>query len=150
FTDHEEPLGAAVRDGRRAEFARFSSFHGVVPDPQAPDTFERSVLRWGERAQPGHAGMLALHRTLLAIRATHPALRARGRDQVEAAALGEKALVVRRRSAQGSELLLLANLAETPCSCPLPGRWRLVLSTEEPRFGGHGLARLECGEASPA
>jgi maltooligosyltrehalose trehalohydrolase len=46
FTDHIDPLIAdATRDGRRAEFASFTSFAAEeIPDPQDPDTFERSKL----------------------------------------------------------------------------------------------------------
>jgi maltooligosyltrehalose trehalohydrolase len=46
FTDHIDPLIAdATRDGRRAEFASFTSFAAEeIPDPQDPRTFERSKL----------------------------------------------------------------------------------------------------------
>ncbi|HET6869513.1 MAG TPA: malto-oligosyltrehalose trehalohydrolase, partial [Solirubrobacteraceae bacterium] len=46
FTDHIDPLIAdATRDGRRAEFASFTSFTAEeIPDPQDPATFERSKL----------------------------------------------------------------------------------------------------------
>ena len=46
FTDHIDPFIAdATRDGRRREFAGFSGFSAEdVPDPQAPETFERSKL----------------------------------------------------------------------------------------------------------
>ncbi len=45
FTDHIDPaIADATRVGRRREFARFAGFSGEVPDPQAPETFERSRL----------------------------------------------------------------------------------------------------------
>jgi maltooligosyltrehalose trehalohydrolase len=52
FTDHIDPLIAdATREGRRAEFASFTSFTAEeIPDPQDPRTFERSKLR--RRVQP--------------------------------------------------------------------------------------------------
>ena len=51
FTDHDDPeLGEAVSEGRRREFAAFGWSPEQVPDPQAPETFEASVLRWDERA----------------------------------------------------------------------------------------------------
>src|SRR5262249_34307849 len=47
FTDHNEELAAAVRAGRRREFASFTSFlarrGSVLPDPNAIETFERSI-----------------------------------------------------------------------------------------------------------
>jgi maltooligosyltrehalose trehalohydrolase len=46
FTDHIDPFIAdATREGRRREFAGFAGFSAEdVPDPQAPETFERSKL----------------------------------------------------------------------------------------------------------
>src|SRR5262249_6634240 len=45
FTDHLDPAVAeAAREGRKRDFARFSSFHASVPDPQAEDTFLASKL----------------------------------------------------------------------------------------------------------
>jgi maltooligosyltrehalose trehalohydrolase len=47
FTDHDDPqVAEATRDGRRREFASFAAFsHEEIPDPQAPETFQRSKLR---------------------------------------------------------------------------------------------------------
>jgi len=46
FTDHiDEEIAIATRDGRRREFASFGGFAAEdVPDPQDPQTFERSKL----------------------------------------------------------------------------------------------------------
>jgi maltooligosyltrehalose trehalohydrolase len=46
FSDHiDEKIAVATRDGRRREFAAFAEFAGEeVPDPQDPETFERSKL----------------------------------------------------------------------------------------------------------
>ncbi len=45
FTDHiDEAIARATRDGRRREFAAFASFAAELPDPQDPQTFERSRL----------------------------------------------------------------------------------------------------------
>jgi maltooligosyltrehalose trehalohydrolase len=47
FSDHIDPkIADATREGRRTEFAAFTQFsEEEVPDPQDPDTFERSKLR---------------------------------------------------------------------------------------------------------
>ncbi len=68
FTDHAPALGVKVSEGRRQEFARFEGFRGEVPDPQDPRTFEVSRLRWEERDEGAHAGLLRLYRDLLARR----------------------------------------------------------------------------------
>ena len=46
FTDHIDPsIAELTREGRRREFAAFAGFSAeTVPDPQAPQTFERSKL----------------------------------------------------------------------------------------------------------
>ncbi|WP_263785061.1 malto-oligosyltrehalose trehalohydrolase [Salinibacter grassmerensis] len=68
FTDHNEEFGPSVTEGRKEEFADFSGFDGEVPDPQAPATFERSVLDWDEPRRPPHDGVLALYHDVLALR----------------------------------------------------------------------------------
>jgi malto-oligosyltrehalose trehalohydrolase len=70
FCDLSSELAAAVRDGRRAEFARFPGFDTQsVPDPGAPDTMTRSTLDWSSLANEAHASWLAFYRGLLALRA---------------------------------------------------------------------------------
>ena len=74
FTDHDAELGAAVSKGRRAEFAAFGWDPQNVPDPQAPDTFERSKLRWDELSAPDHARVLDWHTRLISLRKRYPEL----------------------------------------------------------------------------
>jgi maltooligosyltrehalose trehalohydrolase len=65
FTDHIDPaIAEATREGRRREFADFSSFSGEeVPDPQALETFLRSKLHPREQ-DPLYRELLALRREL--------------------------------------------------------------------------------------
>ena len=75
FTDHDDPeLGRLVSEGRRREFAAFGWAPEDVPDPQAPDTFERSKLDWAEVGDGAHPDLLDWHRRLIALRRTEPAL----------------------------------------------------------------------------
>jgi maltooligosyltrehalose trehalohydrolase len=67
-------LREAVRAGRRAEHAS-AGWTSPPIDPIDPETRDRSVLRWDERSEPEHAGMLAWYRQLAAARRTHPELR---------------------------------------------------------------------------
>jgi malto-oligosyltrehalose trehalohydrolase len=78
FTDHLEPeLARAVTEGRRREFARHDwgavpggegSRADEVPDPQAVDTFRRSVLDWTEPDKPHHRELLEWYKALIALR----------------------------------------------------------------------------------
>ncbi|WP_026415606.1 malto-oligosyltrehalose trehalohydrolase [Actinomadura oligospora] len=72
FTDHREPdLARAVTEGRRREFAAHG-WDGEVPDPQAVETFLRSVLDWTEPDTGHHRDLLDWYRALIALRRAHP------------------------------------------------------------------------------
>ena len=125
FTDHASPeLGAAVRHGRRAEFAAFGWDPDRVPDPQAPETHTRSVLRWEERGSAPHADMLEWYRALLALRQATPDL------------LDPDLAVVRCRhdAADGwfvverGRMLIAFSLADAPLELELRGE--LLLASE--------------------
>ena len=76
FTDHADPeLGAAVREGRRHEFAAFGWLPDTVPDPQDRATFDRSKLVWGELDEPYHRRVLDWYRALIALRRRLPVRR---------------------------------------------------------------------------
>jgi maltooligosyltrehalose trehalohydrolase len=140
FTDLEPELGRAVTEGRRREFKDFPSFGGCheVPDPQAESTFLRSKLPWSEREREPHSTTLALYQRLLALRAEHPALQASRCPSGEAWAHGDGAIVMRRRGA-GETFVVVAALRE-PCDVPYAeyaderGPVEPVLSTEDPSF----------------
>ena len=75
FSYHQDPqLAGATREAARAEFADHGWDPGTVPDPQDPETFERSKLNWAERESGQHARMLALYRDLIALRRDEPDL----------------------------------------------------------------------------
>jgi len=75
FTDHQEPaLAAAVRAGRRSEFAEHGWAAADIPDPQDPSTVERSRLDWAEPMRQPHAGILDFYRRLIAVRRQYPDL----------------------------------------------------------------------------
>jgi maltooligosyltrehalose trehalohydrolase len=65
FTEHIDPFIAdATREGRRREFAAFTSFSGAeVPDPQAVETYEASKATDGA-ADPFYRELLQLRRDL--------------------------------------------------------------------------------------
>ena len=114
FTDFGAELGALVVTGRRREFRDFPEFatdEGAerIPDPQSPETFAASRLRWQEQREQPHAGVLELHRALLRLRAEHEALHASDRCTCEAAARDDSTVVFRRDGADGP-LLIVARL----------------------------------------
>jgi maltooligosyltrehalose trehalohydrolase len=162
FTDHPPELGRLVTAGRREEFGAFAAFSDPaarerIPDPQAEETFARSKLRWDERAEAPHAGVLALYRELLALRRTEPALRTADRAGFAVAALGDRGLALRRSAAGGADVLVVVTfgggadvaLADDPVTrAPAGSRWARLLSTEEARFGGAEPAAGGGGDAA--
>src|SRR6202008_1557030 len=143
FTDHPPERGRLVTEGRREEFGRFAAFRDPalrerIPDPQDERTFLRSRLRWDERGEMPHAGVLALYRSLLALRRTHPARRRRDRASFAVAALGDHALAL-RRTGDGAALLLVVSFsgpleadlaARKETRAPYGACWELLLATE--------------------
>ncbi|PNY80486.1 malto-oligosyltrehalose trehalohydrolase [Deinococcus koreensis] len=106
FSDHHGELGKMVSEGRKKEFAYFSSFAGEhVPDPQAESTFLGAKLAWDEREEGEHGTTLNLYRALLKLRREDPVLGQRSRRNIEAGHVGD-VLWVRWRTAQGERALL--------------------------------------------
>ncbi|HEV2957167.1 MAG TPA: malto-oligosyltrehalose trehalohydrolase [Xanthobacteraceae bacterium] len=121
FTDHNEQLAKAVREGRQREFARFAGFYadraGTLPDPNALETFERSI----PKPDPARAkAREALCRKLLAIRRAELMPRLAGARALEATAIGPAAVLARWRLNDGAVLTLAANVGEAAVSVPTP------------------------------
>jgi maltooligosyltrehalose trehalohydrolase len=134
FTAHTDPaIAAAVRTGRRAEFAAYGWALDEVPDPQAPGTFDRSHLDWDELARPRHAELLEWYRALIRLRREQPDLSDPRLDRVRAAYDQVERTVTVWRGAH----VVVANLAAEPRTLAVPPGLRVVLA---PRAGGVELA----------
>jgi len=119
FTDHNEQLAAAVREGRRREFASFASFLArqgeALPDPNGIATVERSVPK--PDSERGRARE-ELYRKLLALRRAEVTPRLDGARALEAKAIGPAAVLARWRMNDGAVLTLATNLGEAAVSVP--------------------------------
>ncbi len=125
FTDFHGGLGDAVREGRRNEFARWSSFQDAhareqIPDPNALTTFQGSKLDWSEIDREPGRGRLALVKRLLDLRLREisPRLQGVGGHSAMAQDTQERAIRVIWRLGDGARLWLTANLSDTPQSIP--------------------------------
>ena len=117
FCDFAGELAAAVKQGRRREFARFSGFETAaalaeIPDPNAAETFDRSKIDWAEARTAASATWLALHRNLLAIRHREIVPALEGTVTESRTMLGARAFCVRWRLGDRSLLSLVANLSD--------------------------------------
>ena len=73
FSDFQEDLATAVRDGRRREFARYPGFgdpavRDRIPDPNARETFEAARLDWQEMNDQAASRRAERVKSLLALR----------------------------------------------------------------------------------
>jgi maltooligosyltrehalose trehalohydrolase len=149
FTDHNDELGRLVTEGRRSEFGAFAAFadpqhQREIPDPQAVDTFVRSKLNLEERRDGLGAQVYALYGELLALRRSDAVLRRQDRERLRATAASDSVVLVHMWDGD-EQRLLVANFGNgvdvAPSALGVPGElsqmeWRVVLSTEERRFGG--------------
>jgi maltooligosyltrehalose trehalohydrolase len=137
FTDHRSDLGAAITEGRRAEFSGFTAFadpanREAIPDPQAAQTFALSRLIWDERRGPVHASVERLYRSLLQLRRREAVLRD-PRARIDVAAVDDATLTVHR----GAWLLVLR--LRGAGSMPAPaGEYDLLLTSEDADFCVNG------------
>ncbi|MDT5043355.1 MAG: maltooligosyltrehalose trehalohydrolase [Actinoplanes sp.] len=132
FTSHPEPeLAAAVRNGRRREFAAHGWEQAEVPDPQDPATFERSTLDWSELGKPGHGEILETYRRLIALRRSRPELSDPRLDRVEVWP-GDQQLVMKR-----GQVAVAVNLAAHEQTVSLRDTPGQVLFTTEPGVALH-------------
>jgi maltooligosyltrehalose trehalohydrolase len=140
FTDHQdEALAEAVRRGRREEFAAFGWEPDEIPAPQAPDTVAGAVLAWDEIEREPHAGILAWHRDLIALRRRWPELAATTTGASVRTEHDERRrwLVVHR-----GRLAVVANLSDDTATVPLAsaaGR-EVLLASAAVTSGDAGVA----------
>ena len=126
FTEHNEELAQAVREGRRAEFADFSAFldekaRERIPDPNALSTFEASIPDFDARETAPHAACLERYRTLLALRHQHIVPRIQGARALGAEAIGDKAVLARWQMNDDAQLVIALNLGNQPIAIPDAG-----------------------------
>jgi maltooligosyltrehalose trehalohydrolase len=151
FVSHTDPeLVAAVRKGRKAEFAHFHA-QGEAPDPQAEETFRQSKLQWPLQEQEPHQTMLRWYKALLEQRKKQPALRQLNRKELQVTHNEKRQTLQLHRWHEGQHVLCLMNFSRDPQPCMLPTyrqEWRRLLDSADPQWGGPGSApaRLEAGD----
>lgn len=154
FTSHADPgLAAAVREGRRREFAAFE-WADTLPDPQSPDTFAHSRLSWRWADDPPRAALRALYADLLALRRSEPALRP-GAASLRVTLDARARWVATELAAPPARRLLAAfNLSDRAIVRPVSpaGRWRMLFSTDAPAYAAERdrSAAPRAGGPSPA
>jgi maltooligosyltrehalose trehalohydrolase len=121
FCDFGPDLADAVRDGRRAEFARFPAFcapeaRARIPDPGARETFAAAKLDWRAPERAPHATILDWTRRILTVRANVivPLMPHLPGGAADWSVIGPSAVAVRWRLEDGPHLCCVANLSAAP------------------------------------
>jgi maltooligosyltrehalose trehalohydrolase len=133
FCDFGPDLASVVREGRRAEFARFPEFRDPeraarIPDPCASETFTASKLAWEDAREGPHAQRLELYQRLLAVRRREiiPRLANMAGGSGRYEVLAHAAIRVTWKMADESILILCANLSSDPLVLADAPRGRLI------------------------
>jgi maltooligosyltrehalose trehalohydrolase len=157
FADHNEELAPLVRKGRAEFLAQFDSIatplvQAILDNPCDVRTFERSKLDLSERER--HSATYEMHRDLLRLRREDAVFGAPA-GGVDGAVLGAEAFVLRLFGEDDDDRLLLVNFgldlnltpAPEPLLAPPEGmEWRVLWSSEDPRYGGLGAPPLNADE----
>jgi len=150
FADQQGDIAQLVRNGRREFLYQWRSvatkqLDQYMADPCSESTFVASKLDHSERVK--HSKAFALHKDLIRIRRNDPVLRSPCHGSIDGAVLSETAFVLRYFNEEHGDRLLLVNLGRllgyNPAPEPLLAppedrRWEVVLSTEDPKYGGWG------------
>jgi maltooligosyltrehalose trehalohydrolase len=133
FTSHPEPeLGRATAEGRKAEFAAHGWDADEIPDPQDPETFTRSKLKWDEVTEGEHARLLDVYRKLIALRHDEPDFADPWLDHLRVDYDEDARWIILHRGS----LAVACNLGETAVTVPVTGE--VVLAWDDPKADGAG------------
>jgi len=141
FVSHSDPdLIAVVREGRKAEFQDFK-WQEEPPDPQSPETFLQSRLRWEKRREGRHKVLLEFYRRLIQLRKGIPALSNPDRKSIEVSGMAEEKLIFLHRRCDESYMFCIMNFHEENIvfHAQLPnGSWKKILDSSDEIWGGSG------------
>jgi maltooligosyltrehalose trehalohydrolase len=150
FCDHRADLSKQVREGRAKFLGQFRSLalpevQSVIPDPGNPSTFHACKLDFTERQK--NEPLYAMHKDLMKLRREDPVFRAQRIHGVDGAVLGAETFLLRYFGDGHGDRLLLVNFGRDLHLDPAPEPllapphdhlWRILWSSEDPRYGGNG------------
>jgi maltooligosyltrehalose trehalohydrolase len=142
FTSHTDPdLAAAVRNGRRAEFAAFHG-KGEVPDPQATETFRKSGLAWHELKNDHQRQLFDYYKAMIALRKQLPALYVTDRKSLKTTVDEPNQILILERWQESQNVCCVMNFSKTVQVVKLPAgdTWHMLLNSADKVWNGPGTA----------
>ncbi|HTX75953.1 MAG TPA: malto-oligosyltrehalose trehalohydrolase [Terracidiphilus sp.] len=125
FADHEDPeIAKSVSQGRKQEFAAFGWDPNSIPDPERPETFQRSRLHWEEASEGDHAAMLAWYMELIRLRRSSPSLNSAAPGSTRVTCDAEKRWLKMERGI----VQVLCNLGQQAQTFPVPSASAVLLA----------------------
>ncbi len=154
FIDHHEQLARVIHGERHKFLAQFPAASSAevqahLAEPTARAIFERCKLDFSERES--HAPVYRLHRDLLELRRSDPAIRQRRSDLVHGSILSEGALALRISCSTGQRLLITNLAADLELRSPAEpllappessDGWQVIWCSEALRYGGQGYGPI--------
>jgi len=142
FVSHTDPqLIAAVRKGRREEFASFE-WDGDMPDPQAEETFQSAKLKPERRLAPGrHHHLWEFYRCLISLRRSIGVLLQPDPLRMAVSRIGSQRIGIIHHWSDMVEVCIVFYTGEQPVSVRIPlsaGSWKKVLDSMDVKWGGSG------------
>jgi maltooligosyltrehalose trehalohydrolase len=132
FSSHPEPeLARATAEGRKKEFADHGWDADEIPDPQDPQTFQRSKLDWNEADAGEHAQLRRIYRDLIALRRSETDLADPWLDHMVIDYDEDQRWIVMHRG----RLAVACNLGAEPVQVPITGE--MVLCSASPSVGAN-------------
>lgn len=116
FAEHNEEIAQSIRKGRKREF-KHEAEADELPDPNAPQTFERSIPEPDDHESRNRRN---LYRQLLGLRRAFIVPRIEGASALAARAIGKAAVIASWRLGDGSVLTIACNLDSEPLKCRAP------------------------------
>jgi len=155
FADHTPELNVKIKEGRLEFLSQFpslsyQSMRSRIPDPTDEKIFHSCQLDLSERDV--HREAHELHRDLLKLRREALVFDGQRPASFDAATLDDETFVLRFFGDRSDDYLLFMNLGVDKYLTPLPepllapplrGEWRVVWSSEDPRYGGGGALPME-------
>ena len=154
FNDSSADLRDAIQKGRFEFLKQFPSVVAAqseceLPRPSARETFERSKLDFSEREK--FSQLYDLHCDLLRLRREDARFNEVRAGAVDGAVLTPESFVLRYFGPNGDDRLLIVNLGkrtrlrvlpEPLLAPPASRQWKMIWTSESPRYGGCGATEI--------